>query len=163
MWNLFQEWNDGSIFRNLTVKFIALIVYNRKNHVILINAKNRFDKIQQLLLIYILKLTIAWIFLTSKKNKSNLNIKHSLHNSQTPCVRAHSLSRAHPSVTPWTVSPPGSSVHRIPQARILEWAAISYSWGSSWPRDPTRVSSISRQIIYHWATSEAQWKDIPRQ
>ena len=33
-----------------------------------------------------------------------------------------------------------SSVHGIFQARILEWAAISYSWGYSWPRDETCIS-----------------------
>ena len=37
---------------------------------------------------------------------------------------------------------PGSSVHEILQARILEWAAISFSRGSSRPRDRTRVSCI---------------------
>ena len=37
-------------------------------------------------------------------------------------------------------SPPGSSVHGILQARILEWVAISSSSGPSWPRDWTRVS-----------------------
>ena len=36
-------------------------------------------------------------------------------------------------------SPPGSCVHRIPQARILEWVTISSSRGSSWPRDQTFV------------------------
>ena len=36
-------------------------------------------------------------------------------------------------------SPPGSSVHGIFQARVLEWVAISFSRGSSWPRDGTRV------------------------
>ena len=35
---------------------------------------------------------------------------------------------------------PGSSVHRIFQARILEWVVISYSRGSSQPKDRTRVS-----------------------
>ena len=34
-------------------------------------------------------------------------------------------------------SPPGSSVHGLPTARILEWVAISFSRVSSWPRDPT--------------------------
>ena len=38
---------------------------------------------------------------------------------------------------------PGSSVHGIFQARILEWAAISSSRGSSQPRDRTNVSFIS--------------------
>ena len=50
-------------------------------------------------------------------------------------------------------SPPGSSVHGISQARILEWVAISYSRGSSWPRDWTWVSCVScigRQVLYHW-------------
>ena len=54
--------------------------------------------------------------------------------------------------------PIGSSVHGILQARILEWVAISFSRGSSGPRDWTRVSYVSwigRQIIYHWATWEA--------
>ena len=49
-------------------------------------------------------------------------------------------------------SPPGSSVHGIFQARILEWVAISSSKGSSWPRDWTHVSCISctgRQVLYH--------------
>ena len=47
-------------------------------------------------------------------------------------------------------SPPGSSVHGISQARILEWIAISSSRGSSWSRDQTSVSwgsCIGRQIL----------------
>ena len=39
---------------------------------------------------------------------------------------------------PMDGSPPGSSVHGILQARILEWIAISFSRGSSQPRDRTR-------------------------
>ena len=38
---------------------------------------------------------------------------------------------------------PGSSVHGIFQARILEWIAISFSRGSSWPRDLTQVSCLA--------------------
>ena len=47
---------------------------------------------------------------------------------------------------------PGSSVHGILQAQILEWVAIPFSRGSSRPRDGTHVSCISysgRQILYH--------------
>ena len=44
--------------------------------------------------------------------------------------------------------PPGSSVHGIFQARILEWVAISFSRGTSQPRDQTRVSCVGRQILY---------------
>ena len=40
-------------------------------------------------------------------------------------------------------SPPGSSVHGIFPARILEWVAMPHSRGSSWPRDRTWVSSIA--------------------
>ena len=43
-------------------------------------------------------------------------------------------------VTPMDCSPPGSCVHGIFQARILEWVAISFSRGSSWPRNQTRFS-----------------------
>ena len=39
-------------------------------------------------------------------------------------------------------SPPGSSVHGIFQARVLEWVAIAFSRGSSQPRDPAWVSHI---------------------
>ena len=44
---------------------------------------------------------------------------------------------------PMDYSLPGSSVHGILQARILEWVAISSSRGFSWPRDQTSVSSVS--------------------
>ena len=44
---------------------------------------------------------------------------------------------------PMDCSPPGSSVHGIPQARILEWVAISLFRGFSRPRDRTRVSGIA--------------------
>ena len=49
--------------------------------------------------------------------------------------------------TSWTVALPGSPVHGILQARILEWVAISFSRGSSRPRDQIWVSCISRQIL----------------
>ena len=47
---------------------------------------------------------------------------------------------------------PGSSVYGIFQARILEQVAISYSMGSSYPKDRTWVccvSCIGRRILYH--------------
>ena len=56
---------------------------------------------------------------------------------------------------PLDYSPPGSSVHGISQPRILEWIAISFSMGSSWPRDGTCISCIGRQIQYYWATRGA--------
>ena len=49
---------------------------------------------------------------------------------------------------PVDCSQPGSSVQGILQARILEWVAISFSRGSSRPRDRTHVSCIGRWILY---------------
>ena len=60
---------------------------------------------------------------------------------------------------PMDYSPPGSSVHGIFQARILEWIFISSSRISSQPRDWTCVSwgfCIGRWILYHWAIWETQ-------
>ena len=47
-------------------------------------------------------------------------------------------------------SPPGSSVHGILQAIILEWVAIPFSRGSSQTWDGIRISCIGRQVLYHW-------------
>ena len=44
-------------------------------------------------------------------------------------------------------SPPGSSIHRIFQARILEWVAIPSSKGSSQPRDQTQVSTLQADSL----------------
>ena len=54
--------------------------------------------------------------------------------------------------------PPGSSIHGILQARMLEWVAIFSSGGSSRCRNWTcfsQVSCIGRQILYHWTPWEA--------
>ena len=56
---------------------------------------------------------------------------------------------------PVEYSPPGSSVHGIFQARILKWVAISFSMGSSQPRDRTQVSRIAGRCFNLWATREA--------
>ena len=47
------------------------------------------------------------------------------------------------SLRPMYCSPPSSSVRGILRARILEWVAISFSRGSSRPRDQTQVSHIA--------------------
>ena len=51
---------------------------------------------------------------------------------------------------------PGSSVHRILQARILERVVIPFSMGSSQPRDQTRVSWIAGGFFTVWVTIETQ-------
>ena len=44
-------------------------------------------------------------------------------------------------------SPPGSSVHGILQARVLEWVAIPFSRGFSQPRDRTQVSTLQADSL----------------
>ena len=56
---------------------------------------------------------------------------------------------------PLDCSLPGFSVHGILQARKLEWVTISFSRGSSWPRDWTQVSRITGRRFNLWATREA--------
>ena len=53
------------------------------------------------------------------------------------------------------VEPTRLSIHGILQARILEWVAISFSRGSSWPRDQTWVSRIGGRCFNLWAIREA--------
>ena len=52
-------------------------------------------------------------------------------------------------------SPPNSSVHRISQARILKWLAISFFWGSFQPSNQTCVSCLAGGFFTIWATQEA--------
>ena len=71
------------------------------------------------------------------------------------CVCAYSVMSTW---DPMDCSPPGSSVHGISQARIMEWVAMPLSRVSSWPRGWTWVSCIfciSRRVLYHCATCKA--------
>ena len=58
-------------------------------------------------------------------------------------VKVKSLNCVLTLCDPTDGSLPGSAVHGIFQARILEWAAISFSSGPSQPKDRTRVSCIA--------------------
>ena len=75
-------------------------------------------------------------------------------------VKVKSPSRVQLFVTPWTSSLPGSSLHGILQARVLEWVAISFSRGSSQPRDQTPVSRIPGRRFNLWATGEAPRRPV---
>ena len=57
---------------------------------------------------------------------------------------------------PTDYSPPGSSICRILQARILEWIAIPFSRGSSQPRDQTQVSCIAGGFFIVWVIWDVQ-------
>ena len=70
----------------------------------------------------------------------------------TDCVHSQSLQLCQTLCDPMDHRLPGSSVHGILQARILEWVAMSSSKGSSWSRDQiciSYVSCIGRQVLYH--------------
>ena len=76
--------------------------------------------------------------------------------SEGGCLCTDAAAKSLPSCLtlcdPMYCSPPGSSVHGILEARILEWVSVPSSIGSSWPRDRTRVSYIScigRWALYH--------------
>ena len=65
---------------------------------------------------------------------------------------AESLQLSPALCSPEDCGPPGSSVHGILQARILEWVAVPSVRGSSRPRYRTLVSDIAcigRQVLYH--------------
>ena len=66
-----------------------------------------------------------------------------------------SLSAA---LDPMDSSLPGFSVHGIFQARVLEWVAISFSRGSSQPRDQTQVSCVAGRCFTLWATRDAPFR-----
>ena len=57
---------------------------------------------------------------------------------------------------PMDCSLPGSSIHGILQAKILEWVPIPFSRRSSWPRDQIQVSCPSGRFFTIWATREAR-------
>ena len=56
---------------------------------------------------------------------------------------------------PMDCSLSGSSVHGIFKARVLEGVVISFSRGSSWLRDRTRISHIAGRCFTFWGTREA--------
>ena len=69
------------------------------------------------------------------------------------CVK--SLSRVWLFATPWTGACQAPPFMGLFQARALEWIAISFSRGSSQPRDWTWVSCIAGSLFTVWATGEA--------
>ena len=72
-----------------------------------------------------------------------------------PCPEWSEVAQSCPTLCdPMDSSLPGSAVHGIFQARILEWTAISFSRGSSQPRDRTRVSCIADRHFTIWTTRQ---------
>ena len=88
---------------------------------------------------------------TTDKGGHFITIKGSIDQEDVLCCDK-SLQLCLTLCDPMNHSLPGSSVHGILQARILEWVAIPFSRGSSQARDWTRISYVScigRQVLYH--------------
>jgi len=63
-------------------------------------------------------------------------------------VREVKVAQSCPTLcNPMDYSLPGASVHEILQARMLQWVAVSFSRGSSQPRDQTQVSQIAGRFF----------------
>ena len=94
------------------------------------------------------------------RGELSLQMGLSLLNSRQGIILDYPCSVAQSCLTlcdPMDRRPPGSSVHGIFQAKILEWVAISFSREYCRPRGQTRVSCISctvKQILYDWAIWE---------
>ena len=88
-------------------------------------------------------------FLTQARIQRGLGSEFILHVSSLVCL----LSRVW--LYPMDCSPPGSSAQGIFQARIMQWGAISYSRGSSWPRDQTLIFCLADRFFITSITWEA--------
>ena len=71
------------------------------------------------------------------------------------CVCVLNWSVVHDFCDPIDCSLPGFSLHGILQARILEWVAISFSRGSSQPKNQTEFSCIAGRFFTDWTMREA--------
>ena len=95
--------------------------------------------------------------------KTNLKIKMLNKYLEIAKVKLKSGSVSHPfvsnSLQSMDCNPPSSSLHRISQARILEWVAIFYLRGSFKPRDRTQVSCIASRFFFLtiWTTRKWKW------
>ena len=76
------------------------------------------------------------------------------------CSCAKSLQLCLTLSDPVDCSSPGSSVHGILQARILEWVAMPFSRGSSWPRDLTSLSLTSHALTGRFFITRATWEAL---
>ena len=86
------------------------------------------------------------------------NQPHSLVSGKLSSMKLVKVAQLYSTLhNPMGCSPPGSSVHGILQARILEGVAFPFSRDSSRPRDRTRVTCIACRFFTIWATRVALW------
>ena len=115
--------------------------------------KSSFMKLEGLLCHFFKAWTILWIqydkYIYWNYSKICWNFEESESESE--------VTQSCPTLCdPMDCSPPGSPVHGILPARILEWVAIAFSRGSSRPRDQTQVSCIAGRRFNLWATRKTQ-------
>ena len=128
-----------------------------KKHVFLIAKENKISRSRSTkrcarVLFSYLKFTLTETFLQQRWAYLGLADNYKLSFATMKSMCAQSLQSCPTLWDPMDCSNPGSSVHGILQTWILEWVAISFSRGSSRPRDQTQVyfiSFIGRLILYH--------------
>ena len=127
-----------------TTKFYKAIILQQKNYN---KKKNRTTNSTSGYIFKENKITILKTYLYSQVHCSTI------HDNQDVKVL---ITQSCPTLcNPVDSSPPGSSVHEFPQARILEWVAISFSRGSSQLRDLTQVFCVAGKFFTIWAAREA--------
>ena len=127
-----------------------------KKHVFLVAKENKYQGVDppkdvQTFYTLDLKFTLTEIFLQLRWAYLGLAENCKLSFATMKCMCAHLLQSCPTLWDPMDCNPPGSSVHRILQAWILEWVALSSARGSSPPSDRTLVSFISfigRWVLY---------------
>ena len=84
--------------------------------------------------------THTHIYTHIMKLTTHFYVQSKTRNSVLLCMQAQVLQSCLTLCNPIDSSPPGFSVHRVSQASILEWVVISFSKGSSQPKDGTGIS-----------------------
>ena len=92
----------------------------------------------------------------SERSPKRLFVEHNMKSESEVAQSCPSLC------DPMDCSLPGFSIHGILQARILEWVTISFSRGSSKPRDWTQVSRIGGRRFNLWTTREYNIRHFKR-
>ena len=103
---------------------------------------------------------ICWIIEKARKvPEKHLLLHYLLRQSLSLCESESEVTQSCPTLyDPVDCSLPGSSIHGISQARILEWVAISFSRGSFWPRDRTHVSHIAGRCFANYGKFFQRWE-----
>ena len=104
--------------------------------------------------------TVQWIITCSSFHSTNIHLCliYSEHHAFFCCLVTVVSNQLF--CNPMDCSPPGSFVRGISQARLLEWVAISFSRGSSWPRDRTHSSCHVSCIRGRFCTTGAGKTEI---